>query len=177
MTRIDWASLPVDYEDWLPLVDASRWAVVTGAPAPLRGEDGSVIALYNPGTPLRLLEERIGEYRVSIAGGSITGWMDASALLVGEAQIVPDGEEGFTVIEDGFVWGRNCVTAAEGAWLHSAPGGEPLREADFRLNVLAVHGDWLHVLDSAGTAGFVRAEDCTDFQQWLTELKETYDLP
>ena len=71
----------------------------------------------------------------------------------------------------------NSVVAAEGAWIFDAPGGEPLREVDLRMYVLAVYGDWLHVLDSAGTAGFVRAEDCTDFQQWLTELKEAYDLP
>ncbi len=177
MTRIDWASLPVAYEDWLPLVDASAWAVVTGAPAPLRGEDGSVIAEYLPATPVRLLETRGDEVRVAIAGSDVTGWMDASALLIGEDQLDLNGEEGFTVVEDGFVWGVNSVVAAEGAWLFDAPGGEPLREADFRMDVLAVYGDWLHVLDSAGTASFVRAEDCTDFQQWLTELKEAYDLP
>lgn len=183
MTRIDWASLPVAYEDWLPLMDASAWAVVTGAPAPLRGEDGHVIAEYLPATPVRLLEARGDEVRVAIAGsgspagGDITGWMDASALLIGEDQLDLNGEEGFTVVEDGFVWGVNSVVAAEGAWLFDAPGGEPLREADFRMDVLAVYGDWLHVLDSTGTAGFVRAEDCTDFQQWLTELKEAYDLP
>ncbi len=177
MTRIDWASLPVAYEDWLPLVDASAWAVVTGAPAPLRGEDGSVIAEYLPATPVRLLETRGDEVRVAIAGSDVTGWMDASALLIGEDQLDLNGEEGFTVVEDGFVWGVNSVVTAEGAWLFDAPGGEPLRETDFRMDVLAVYGDWLHVLDSAGTAGFVRAEDCTDFQQWLTELKEAYDLP
>lgn len=177
MTRIDWASLPLAYEDWLPLVDASAWAVVTGAPAPLRGEDGSVIAEYLPATPVRLLEARGDEFRVAIAGSDVTGWMDACTLLIGEDQLDLNGEEGFTVVEDGFVWGVNSVVAAEGAWLFDAPGGEPLREADFRMDVLAVYGDWLHVLDSAGTAGFVRAEDCTDFQQWLTKLKEAYDLP
>lgn len=177
MTRIDWASLPVAYEDWLPLVDVSAWAVVTGAPAPLRGEDGHVIVEYLPATPVRLLDARGDEVRVAIAGGDVTGWMDASALLIGENQLDLNGEEGFTVVEDGFVWGVNSVVAAEGAWLFDAPGGEPLREVDFRLDVLAVYGDWLHVLDSAGTAGFVRTEDCTDFQQWLTELKETYNLP
>lgn len=177
MTRIDWASLPVAYEDWLPLVDASAWAVVTGAPAPLRGEDGSVIAEYLPATPVRLLEARGDEVRVAIAGSDVTGWMDACTLLIGEDQLDLNGGEGFTVVEDGFVWGVNSVVAAEGAWLFDAPGGEPLREVDFRMDVLAVYGDWLHVLDSAGTAGFVRAEDCTDFQQWLTKLKEAYDLP
>lgn len=177
MTRIDWASLPVAYEDWLPLVDASAWAVVTGAPAPLRREDGSVIAEYLPATPVRLLEARGDEVRVAIAGSDITGWMDACTLLIGEDQLDLNGGEGFTVVEDGFVWGVNSVVAAEGAWLFDAPGGEPLREVDLRMYVLAVYGDWLHVLDSAGTAGFVRADDCTDFQQWLTELKEAYDLP
>lgn len=177
MTRIDWASLPVAYEDWLPLVDASAWAVVTGAPAPLRGEDGHVIAEYLPATPVRLLEARGDEVRVAIAGSDVTGWMEVCTLLIGEDQLDLNGGEGFTVVEDGFVWGVNSVVAAEGAWLFDAPGGEPLREADFRMDVLAVYGDWLHVLDSAGTASFVRAEDCTDFQQWLRELKETYDLP
>ena len=177
MTRIDWASLPVAYEDWLPLVDASAWAVVTGAPASLRGEDGSVIAEYLPATPVRLLEARGDEVRVAIAGSDVTGWMEVCTLLIGEDQLDLNGGEGFTVVEDGFVWGVNSVVAAEGAWLFDAPGGEPLREADFRMDVLAVYGDWLHVLDSAGTAGFVRAEDCTDFQQWLTELREAYDLP
>lgn len=177
MTRIDWASLPVAYEDWLPLVDASAWAVVTGAPAPLRGEDGSVIAEYLPATPVRLLEARGDEVRVAIAGSDVTGWMEVCTLLIGEDQLDLNGGEGFTVVEDGFVWGVNSVVAAEGAWLFDAPGGEPLREVDFRMDVLAVYGDWLHVLDGAGTAGFVRAEDCTDFQQWLTKLKEAYDLP
>lgn len=177
MTRIDWASLPVAYEDWLPLVDASAWAVVTGAPASLRGEDGSVIAEYLPATPVRLLEARGDEVRVAIAGSDVTGWMEVCTLLIGEDQLDLNGEEGFTVVEDGFVWGVNSVVAAEGAWLFDAPGGEPLREADFRMDMLAVYGDWLHVLDGAGTAGFVRAEDCTDFHQWLTELREAYDLP
>lgn len=177
MTRIDWASLPVAYEDWLPLVDASAWAVVTGAPAPLRGEDGSVIAEYLPATPVRLLEARGDEVRVAIAGSDVTGWMEVCTLLIGEDQLDLNGGEGFTVVEDGFVWGVNSVVAAEDAWLFDAPGGEPLREADFRMDVLAVYGDWLHVLDSAGTAGFVRAEDCTDFHQWLRELREAYDLP
>ena len=177
MTRIDWASLPVAYEDWLPLVDASAWAVVTGAPAPLRGEDGHVIAEYLPATPVRLLEARGDEVRVAIAGSDVTGWMEVCTLLIGEDQLDLNGEEGFTVVEDGFVWGVNSVVAAEGAWLFDAPGGEPLCEVDFRMDVLAVYGDWLHVLDSAGTAGFVRTEDCTGFQQWLTELREAYDLP
>lgn len=177
MTRIDWASLPVAYEDWLPLVDASAWAVVTGVPASLRGEDGSVIAEYLPATPVRLLEARGDEVRVAIAGSDVTGWMEVCTLLIGEDQLDLNGGEGFTVVEDGFVWGVNSVVAAEGAWLFDAPGGEPLRETDFRMDVLAVYGNWLHVLDSAGTAGFVRAEDCTDFQQWLTELREAYDLP
>lgn len=177
MTRIDCASLPVAYEDWLPLVDASAWAVVTGAPAPLRGEDGSVIAEYLPATPVRLLEARGDEVRVAIAGSDVTGWMEVCTLLIGEDQLDLNGGEGFTVVEDGFVWGVNSVVAAEGAWLFDAPGGEPLREADFRMDVLAVCGDWLHVLDGAGTAGFVRAEDCTDFHQWLRELREAYDLP
>ena len=177
MTRIDWASLPVAYEDWLPLVDASAWAVVTGVPASLRGEDGSVIAEYLPATPVRLLEARGDEVRVVIAGSDVTGWMEVCTLLIGEDQLDLNGGEGFTVVEDGFVWGVNSVVAAEGAWLFDAPGGEPLREVYFRMDVLAVYGDWLHVLDSAGTAGFVRAEDCTDFQQWLTELREAYDLP
>lgn len=178
ITLVDWEALPVSYEDWLPVVDASAWAVVTGEPAALRAEDGGVIARYLSATPVRLLERRGAEYRVAIAGGSVTGWMDASALLVGEEQLDLNGEEGFTVREDGFIWGVNSVIVGEDAMLHDAPGGNPVQEASMRADVLTVREDgWLHVMDSGcGEYGFLRAEDCADFQQWLEELQKTYNL-
>lgn len=100
MTRIDWAALPTDYEGWLTLADASSWAVVTGRGADLLAEDGSIIAAYPSATPVRLLEQQDGRYRVAVNGGSITGWMAESALLVGTAQLTTDEEGCLAVVED-----------------------------------------------------------------------------
>ena len=177
ITKVNWAALPVDYEDWLPLVDASRWAVVTGESAALLSQDGNVIGHYRQATPVCLLDAAEGQYRVAINGGSVSGWMDASALLVGEDQLTT--EAGYlTVAEDGRVWGANALVAPSSVPLLDAPEGSPVLEGVESLVLLGQWPEgWLHVLDEfTGLDGFVRKTDCITYDEWLNRLHDEYGI-
>lgn len=178
VTRLDWTTLPASYEDFLPLVDASRWAVVTGDSAPLFAEDGSILAEYLPATPVLLLEAAEGKHRVSINGGCVTGWMDDEDLLIGEKQLTVDEEGYLAVAEDGRMWGEYSYTSDEALPLYDAPEGAVIGETGFRLDLLARWpGGWLHVLDhDLGIDGFLREESVVPLSAWVDVLYEEYDL-
>lgn len=174
ITRVDWAALPVRYEDWLSLVDASRWAVVCREDTPLLSDDGSVLALYQRGTAVQLLEKQDGLYRVEI--GHVTGWMAADALLIGESQLT--SEDGYlTVAEDGYLWGDN-VLIAESPVLLDAPEGRAIGRVSEALRLLGIWPEgWLHVLDEfTGRDGFVRETDCMTYDEWLNRLHDEYGI-
>lgn len=178
VTRLDWTSLPASYEDFLPLVDASRWAVVTGDGAPLSAGDGSILAAYLPATPVLLLEAANGRHRVAINGGSITGWMDDKTLLIGENQLTVDEEGYLAVVEDGFVWGSASFICDEPIPLYDAPEGAVIGETGFRIDLLARYPDgWLHVLDvETRLDGFVREDSVVSLNAWVDALCEEYGL-
>lgn len=178
VTRLDWTRLPASYEDFLPLVDASRWAVVTGDGAPLYAGDGSILAAYLPATPVLLLEDANGQHRVAINGGSITGWIDDKALLIGENQLTVDEEGYLAVVEDGFVWGSASFICDEPIPLYDAPEGAVIGETGFRIDLLARYPDgWLHVLDvETGLDGFIREDSVVSLNAWVDALCEEYSL-
>lgn len=164
MTRIDWNALPRTLADWLAVTDGSGWGVVTGAPATLYAPYGDFINEYLPGTPVRLLDTRGGKVRVAIAGGAITGWMDVSALLIGQDQLTLAADGAASLRENGFVWGVNCVVPRADAVFYDAPNGSPIDGQPFRdgswVQVLAQYdGGWLHIA-ALTDDGFVRVEDC-----------------
>ena len=173
VTRLDWTSLPASYEDFLPLVDASRWAVVTGDGAPLHAEDGSNLAVYLPATPVLLLEAANGQYRVAINGGSVTGWMDDANLLIGEDQLTVDEEGYLAVVEDGFLWGEYSLMDTEDLPLYDVPEGTQIGETGFRVDLLARWpGGWLHVLDEdPGLDGFIREDSVVTLDAWLADFQ------
>ena len=161
ITRLDWASLPNQYEDFLSLVDADGWAVVTGEGAPLYDPEGAVLATYLPGTPVQLLAGAEGERcRVAIDGGSVTGQMRTADLLIGADQLTVDESGYLAVVEDGFLWGENSLYA-EDLPLYDAPGGAQTGTTGYLLETLASWPEgWLHVMDrSTGMTGFIRLED------------------
>lgn len=178
VTRLDWTSLPASYEDFLPLVDASRWAVVTGDGAPLHAEDGSNLAVYLPATPVLLLEAANGQYRVAINGGSVTGWMDDANLLIGEDQLTVDEEGYLAVVEDGFLWGEYSLMDTEDLPLYDVPEGTQIGETGFRVDLLARWpGGWLHVLDEdPGLDGFIREDSVVTLDAWLADFQAEYGL-
>lgn len=176
ITLLDWAALPA-YEDWLPLTDASRWAVVTGDAAPLYGDDGRIRVEYLPATPVLLLESANGQHRVAVNGGSVTGWMNDADLLIGEAQLTT--EEGYlAVAEDGRMRGVNRLITVELVPLLDSPEGAPVLGEVEDLVLLGQWPDgWLHVLDdSTGLDGFVRKEDCITLDEWLDRLYDEYGI-
>lgn len=168
VTRLDWASLPACYEDFLPPVDASRWAVVTGEGAPLLAEDGSVLAEYLPATPVLLLDSAEGQRRVAVNGGSVTGWMADADLLIGENQLTVDEEGCLAVVEDGFMWGEASFISDEALPLYDAPEGSVIGETDSRLDLMARYPDgWLHVYDEVhGIDGFIREDSVVPLDTW-----------
>lgn len=178
VTRLDWTSLPICYEDFLPLVDSSRWAVVTGNGAPLLAEDGSILATYLPATPVLLLEAADGQHRVAINGGSVTGWMDDDSLLIGENQLTVDEEDYLTVVEDGFMWGATSFTSDDALPLLDAPEVAVIGETGFRVDLLARWpGGWLHVYDEElGIDGFIREDSVVPLSAWVDALFEEYGL-
>lgn len=178
VTRLDWTSLPACYEDFLPLVDASRWAVVTGNGAPLLAEDGSILAEYLPATPVLLLEAAKGQRRVAINGGRVIGWMDDEDLLISENQLTVDEEGYLAVAEDGFLWGSNSFISDDALPLYDAPEGAVICETGFRLDLLARYpGGWLHVFDEeTGLDGFIREDSVVQLSAWVDALCEEYGL-
>lgn len=172
VTRLNWTNLPASYEDFLPLVDASRRAVVTGNGAPLSAKDGSILAAYLPATPVLLLEAANGQHRVAINGGSSTGWMDDEALLIGENQLTVDEEGYLAVVEDGFVWGSASFISDEPIPLYDAPEGAVIGDAGFRIDLLARYPDgWLHVLDAGtGLDGFIREDSVVSLNAWVESI-------
>lgn len=172
VTRLDWTSMPASYEDFLPLVDASRWAVVTGDGTPLLAEDGSILAAYLPATPVLLMEAANGQHRVAINGGSITGWMDDEALLIGENQLTVDEEGYLAIAEDGFLWGVTSFTSDDALPLYDAPEGAVIGETGFRIDLLARYpDDWLHVFDEeTGLDGFIREDSIISLNAWVESI-------
>lgn len=172
VTRLDWTTLPISYEDFLPLVDASRWAVVTGDGAPLYAEDGSILAVYLSATPVLLLEAANGQHRVAVNGGSVTGWMDDAALLLGENQLTVDEEGNLAVLEDGFLWGEYSCISDDALPLYDAPEGAVIGDAGFRIDLLAIWPDgWLHVYDEeTGLDGFIREDSAVSLSAWIESI-------
>lgn len=169
ITRIDWNTLPRTLADWLAVTDASSWGVVTGASATLYAPYGDYINEYLPGTPVRVLDTRGGKVRVGIAGGAVTGWMDASALLIGQEQLTLAADGSASLRESGFFWGVNCVVPKADAIFYDAPSGSPIDGQTFRdgswVQVLAQYdGGWLHIA-ALTEDGFVRVEDCVSIAE------------
>ena len=128
--------------------------------------------------PVLLLEAANGQHRVAINGGSITGWMDDEALLIGENQLTIDEEGYLAVVEDGFVWGSASFICDEPIPLYDAPEGAVIGETGFRIDLLARYPDsWLHILDvETGLDGFIREDSVVSLNAWVDALCEEYGL-
>ncbi len=175
ITRLDWTALPLDYEDWLPWADSSRWAVVGTEAAPLYAENGSILAHYHPAAPVRLLEERGDQYRVAVNGSAVTGWMNKVDLLAGDRQLTE--EEGDLALAEGYpetLWPRGECTG-----LLDSPEGKLLETSCYTFDWLGTwDGGWLHVRDSyTGTEGFVRAEEVMNYEEWLDKCLSVSGYP
>ncbi|MBQ8554293.1 MAG: SH3 domain-containing protein [Clostridia bacterium] len=163
ITRVDWLSLPTNFEEAIPLVDASAWAVVAADDTPLmEAPDAQAARLggYCAGAPVRVLDMQSGWTQVAILGGDTIGWMPSAALLRGEAQLVWDEE---------WYWHNPAELpyvelVNEAAVLRESPDGVPCAMQPDRFSLPRLMGTtedgWCHVYDWwTGLQGYLRAED------------------
>lgn len=173
ITRIDWAAYPTGIGEVLPLV-STDWGLVSEPDLPLyAAADGAgLIGSYHCGTPVQILSYE-GEYaQVRIAGGCVTGWLEAYGLLLGGEQLMThtwtdeDGTRTIWINACDSGWylenGPSCcfAEALPDAVFLDAPDGQPLSGDDGWVQVLCRREDgWVHVLlGECGPDAFIRAE-------------------
>ena len=161
ITGVDWLTFPLTVQEAAAHMDAVDRAILS-AEAPLYdAPDGAMLARYNPGTPLLILDRRAGWYEVAVYGGSVTGWVAAEHLIVGAAQ----ADAKYLTPQDlpGMELGRQkdaipVLLHPEGSVTLAVLNGQQ----NTILRVLGTwEGGWLHVYDSdiPGGEGFVHEDD------------------
>ena len=87
ITGVDWLTFPLTLAEAADQMALEDWAVTAQVAQLFAGPRGAPLALYQPGVPLRLLEERGGYYRAAILGGETEGWFRMDELLIGRDQL------------------------------------------------------------------------------------------
>lgn len=87
ITEVDWLTFPLTLAEAADQMALDDWAVTARVAQLFDGPMGDSLALYQPGVPLRLLEERRGYYRAAILGGETEGWFRMDELLIGRDQL------------------------------------------------------------------------------------------
>ena len=87
ITGVDWLTFPLTLAEAADQMALEDWAVTARVAQLFDGPMGDPLALYQPGVPLRLLEERRGYYRAAILGSKTEGWFRMDELLIGRDQL------------------------------------------------------------------------------------------
>ena len=84
---MDWLTFPLTLAEAADQMTLEDWAVTARVAQLFDGPRGDSLALYQPGVPLRLLEQRGAYYRAAILGGETEGWFRMDELLIGRDQL------------------------------------------------------------------------------------------
>lgn len=87
VTGVDWLTFPITMEEAADQMALDDWAVTAHVAQLYDGPMGDPLALYQPGVPLRILEERNGYCRAAVLGGEMEGWFRMVDLFIGRAQL------------------------------------------------------------------------------------------
>lgn len=146
MRYIDWSTFPLSLEEALAYL-AEDMGVIGVRRLPLYADAACTqpIAEYRYATPVTIIAREGNLAQVRIADSDVTGWVDADALLLGAAQLMPDVEDpGWIVTAEYY---SDWFSVPAGTAYYDAPEGSVLGtvECDCEYTLLAVYGDWCHV--------------------------------
>ena len=146
MRCIDWSTFPLSLEEALMYL-AEDMGVIGVRRLPLYADAActQVIAEYRYATPVTIIAREANLAQVRIADSDVAGWVDADALLLGAAQLMPDVEDpGWIVTAEYY---SDWFSVPAGTAYYDAPEGSVLGtvESDCEYTLLAVYGDWCHV--------------------------------
>lgn len=146
MRCIDWSTFPLSLEEALEYL-AEDMGVIGVRRLPLYADAActQVIAEYRYATPVTIIAREGNLAQVRIADSDVTGWIDADALLLGAAQLMPDIEDPAWIVTAEYY--ADWFSVPEGTAYYDAPEGSLLGtvESDCEYTLLAVYGDWCHV--------------------------------
>ena len=146
MRYIDWSTFPLSLDEALTYL-AEDMGVIGVRRLPLYADAACTqpIAEYRYATPVTIIAREANLAQVRIADSDVTGWIDAEALLLGAAQLMPDVEDpGWIVTAEYY---SDWFSVPKGTAYYDAPEGSVLGtvESDCEYTLLAVYGDWCHV--------------------------------
>lgn len=146
MRYIDWSTFPLCLEEALPCL-AEDMGVIGVDRLPLYSDASAsrILISYRYATPVTVLAREGGMAQVRIADSEVTGWVDANALLLGRAQLIPDREDPDWLATPEYY--ADTILVPEGTAYYDAPAGEPLGVTGNRTDftIMAQYGSWYHV--------------------------------
>lgn len=160
---LDWDALPDTMEEALARMNLADWVVLAAQSPLLTAPDGASLGLYNPGTGLRVMEQKDAWLHVAVADGAVTGWVEETA-------VIPSAENICTYEDE---WTESMYVPP----YYSLRYGEPavhLLDVDEQKThqfdtkshafvlVLGDCGTYYHVYDqNTGLDGYVSIDECT----------------
>ena len=160
IAEVDWLTVPLTVEEAAARMDVSDWAISAQEAVLYASPDGEALALYNPGTPLLILDRRIGWVEAAVLGGHAVGWFREEGLLIGENQLQASN---LTLYDLPY---RNLNDELDEILVYTLPDGYVIARIepnwDVHFGILGEWADgWLHVFDQTipGREGFIREED------------------
>lgn len=87
ITEVDWLTFPLTLAEAADHMALDDWAVTARNAELFDMPAGDSLALYQPGVPLRLLEQKGSYYRAAVMGGETEGWFRMDELLIGHQQL------------------------------------------------------------------------------------------
>lgn len=169
VTKVDWQTVPHNFGEALALM-SDAYGVIAETSLPLYGDaqQETLLAEYLYGTPVEVLSREAGAAQVRIIGSSVTGWLDAHGLRLGQEQMT-----WYTEWDDRYGMGFWRESIAASAPMIKAPEGAQLFDApEDRVTWADVSGDWLQLMADLGNgwyhvcfrdsaeSGYIRAEGC-----------------
>jgi len=162
ISKVSWDSLPVTVEAAAEQMSLDDWAILKEESSLHASPAGTPLARLNPGVPLLILGYDGSWAQVSPGGGTISGWMPVSAMLIGRQQL-----------EAHHLSPIDCLIANRNGGeldVYPYPSDDPSNPLLIHLNrqqAIPVYsfgewmdGGWTLIYDPAipGSVGFVRTE-------------------
>ena len=177
---LDWASLPLDWQAYVPLM-SDEYGVVCVDIQPLYADAAAtrLLAEYRIGTPVTVLAREGGMVQIRIADSDVTGWIAADALLLGAEQALcgPDG------VQRPFIDAFACfpqLFPRMGASLYDAPESGVIGTVDMEwLYLLSDSTDgWYHACDPVTSRSvWLRVEDAADDEERASAAQDAEGAP